>query len=301
MESHPKLKPIDTPTDGIFVAGACQGPKDIPYSVAQGSAAASRAATILSKPKWKIEPTIAAVDQSICQNTRVKCGICEKACPYGAASAPEKQPASVTPAMCHGCGTCVAECPTDAITQMHFTDAQIMSQIHAALETKPEERILGFLCNWCSYAGADLAGTSRFEYPPTMRPIRVMCSGRVDRDFVLEALRLGAGMVLVAACHLPYDCHYISGNVWMTKRMTALKGMLEKLGMSPERLKIDYVSAAEGTKFAALIREMTDQMNALGKEKILAENAKLRPTLEKMLARKKPATQAATPTPTAKS
>jgi heterodisulfide reductase subunit A len=128
-----------------------------------------------------------------------------------------------------------------------------------------------------------------------------MCSGRVDRDFVLEALRLGAGMVLVAACHLPYDCHYISGNVWMTKRMTALKGMLEKLGMSPERLKIDYVSAAEGTKFAALIREMTDLMNALGKERILAENAKLRPTLEKMLARKKPATQTAAPTPTAKS
>jgi heterodisulfide reductase subunit A len=184
---------------------------------------------------------------------------------------------------------------------MHFTDAQIMSQIHAALETKPEEKILGFLCNWCSYAGADLAGTSRFEYPPTMRPIRVMCSGRVDRDFVLEALRLGAGMVLVAACHLPYDCHYISGNVWMTKRMTALKGMLEKLGMSPERFKVDYVSAAEGTKFAALIREMTDQMNALGKDKIMAENAKLKPTLEKMLARKKAEPRAATPTPTAKS
>jgi len=295
MESHPKLKPIDTPVDGIFLAGACQGPKDIPYSVSQGSAAASRAATILSKPKWKIEPIIAVVDQKTCQNTKVKCGICEKVCPYGAASAPEKEPARVTPAMCHGCGTCVAECPTDAITQMHFTDAQIMNQIHAALEQNPEEKILAFLCNWCSYAGADLAGTSRFEYPPTMRAIRVMCSGRVDRDFVLEALRLGAGMVLVGACHLPYDCHYISGNVWMTKRMTALKGMLEKLGMSPDRLRIDYISAAEGVKFSEVNKEMTAQLNALGKEKILAENAKLRPTLEKMLARKK----AATPTPVA--
>jgi coenzyme F420-reducing hydrogenase delta subunit len=111
----------------------------------------------------------------------------------------------------------------------------------------------------------------------------------VDRDFILEAFRQGAGMVLVAACHLPYDCHYISGNVHMTKRMTALKGMLEKLGLSPERLRIDYISAAEGVKFSELIREMTDQMTALGKEKILAENAKLRPTLEKMLARKKAA------------
>jgi len=287
LESHPKLKPIDTAVDGIFLAGACQAPKDIPYSVAQGSGAAGRAATILSKPKWKIEPIIAVVDPKTCQNTRVKCGICEKVCPYGAARAPEKQVAQVLPAMCHGCGTCVAECPTDSITQMHFTDAQIMNQIHAALEKSPEEKILGFLCNWCSYAGADLAGTSRFEYPPTHRAIRVMCSGRVDKDFVLEAFRQGAGMVLVGACHLPYDCHYISGNVWMTKRMQALGGMLQKLGLSPERFRVEYVSAAEGTKFSELVKEMTEQMNALGKDKIVAENAKLRPTLEKMLARKK--------------
>jgi len=287
MESHPKLKPIDTAVDGIFLAGACQAPKDIPYSVAQGSGAAGRAATILSKPRWKIEPIVAVVDPETCQNVRVKCGICEKVCPYGAARAPEKEVASVLPAMCHGCGTCVAECPTNSITQMHFTDAQIMNQIHAALERNPEEKILGFLCNWCSYAGADLAGTSRFEYPPTLRAIRVMCSGRVDRDFVLEALRLGAGMVLVGACHLPYDCHYISGNVWMTKRMQALGGMLQKLGLSPERFRVEYVSAAEGVKFSELIREMTEQMNALGKDKILAENAKLRPVMEKMLAKKK--------------
>jgi heterodisulfide reductase subunit A len=287
MESHPKLKPIDTPVDGIFLAGACQGPKDIPYSVAQGSGAAGRAATILSKSKWQIEPIVAVVDPERCQNTRVKCGICQKACPYGAASAPEGEPARVTPVMCHGCGTCVAECPTDAITQMHFTDEQIMNQVNAALEENPEEKILGFLCNWCSYAGADLAGTSRFEHPPTLRPIRVMCSGRVDRDFVLEAFSKGAGMVLVGACHLPYDCHYISGNVWMSKRMQALKGMLEKLGLSPERFRIDYISAAEGSKFADVITEMTEQMNALGKDKILAENEKLRPIIEKMLARKK--------------
>jgi len=287
MESHPKLKPIDTAVDGIFLAGACQAPKDIPYSVAQGSGAAGRAATILSKAKWKIEPIIAVVDAETCQNVRVKCGICEKVCPYGAARAPEKEVASVLPAMCHGCGTCVAECPTNSITQMHFTDAQIVNQIHAALEKNPEEKILGFLCNWCSYAGADLAGTSRFEYPPTLRAIRVMCSGRVDRDFVFEAFRQGAGMVLVGACHLPYDCHYISGNVWMTKRMQALAGMLQKLGLSPERFRVEYVSAAEGVKFSELVREMTEQMNALGKDKILAENAKLRPVMEKMLAKKK--------------
>jgi heterodisulfide reductase subunit A len=169
---------------------------------------------------------------------------------------------------------------------MHFTDAQILAQIRAALEMNPEEKILAFLCNWCSYAGADLAGTSRFEYSPTIRAIRVMCSGRVDRDFILEAFRLSAGMVLVGACHLPYDCHYISGNYKMKARMDALAPMLNKLGLSPERLRVEYVSAAEGVKFAEVIREMTAQMQALGKEKIKAENAKVKPILENMLKRK---------------
>jgi heterodisulfide reductase subunit A len=286
MESHPKLKPIDTPADGVFVSGGCQGPKDVPYSVSQGMGAASRAATILSKPKWKIQPIVAVVNPSKCRNTKVKCGICAKACPYGAIRAPEGQVAEAISAMCHGCGTCVAECPADAITQKHFTDLQIISQIRAALETNPEEKILAFLCNWCSYAGADLAGTSRFEYPPVIRPIRVMCSGRVDRDFVLEALRLGAGMVLVGACHLPYDCHYISGNYKMKARMDALAPMLQKLGMSPERLHVEYVSAAEGIRFAEIVKNMTAQMHGLGKERIKTENLKMHPLLENMLKRK---------------
>ena len=286
MESHPKLKPIDTPADGIFLAGACQGPKDIPYSVSQGSGAAARAATILSKSSVKIEPIISVVDPEKCRNTRVKCGICARKCPYGAIIAEEGKPAEVRAAMCHGCGTCVAECPSDAITQMHFTDAQIFAQIRAALEKNPEKKILGFCCNWCSYAGADLAGTSRFEYPPNLRIIRVMCSGRVDRDFVLEAFRRGAGMVLIGACHLPYDCHYIDGNWKMTERMKALAKMLEKLGLTPDRFRVEYISAAEGVKFANVIREMAEKMKEIGEERIKAENAKLKPFIDRMLARK---------------
>ncbi|MEE8632658.1 MAG: hydrogenase iron-sulfur subunit, partial [Candidatus Bathyarchaeia archaeon] len=286
MESHPKLKPVDTPADGVFLAGACQGPKDIPYSVAQGSAAAARAATILSKEKWKIEPIVAVVDPENCRNTRVKCGICVKACPYGAIEANEGEAAKVRTATCHGCGTCVAECPADAIQQKHFTDDQIFAQIRTALEKDPEEKILGFLCNWCCYAGADLAGTSRFEYPPLMRPIRIMCSGRVDRDFVLEAFRLGAGMVMVGACHLPYDCHYISGNWKMKARMDALSPMLQKLGLSPQRFRVEYVSAAEGLKFAELMKEMATQLDELGLKRIKEENAKLKPIFDRMLSKK---------------
>ena len=286
MESHPKLKPMDTPVDGIFLAGACQGPKDIPYSVSQGSGAAARAATILSKKTWKIEPIVAVVDPAKCRNVNVKCGICAERCPYGSIEAFEKQPAKVITATCHGCGTCVAECPADAITQKHFTDEQIFAQIRSALEENPEGKILGILCNWCCYAGADLAGTSRFEYPPLIRPVRVMCSGRVDRDFILEALRLGAGMVLIGACHLPYDCHYISGNWKMKARMDALAPMLQKLGLSPQRFRVEYVSAAEGLRFAELMKEMAAQLAELGPEKIKAENAKLKPVLENMLKKK---------------
>jgi coenzyme F420-reducing hydrogenase delta subunit len=102
----------------------------------------------------------------------------------------------------------------------------------------------------------------------------------------MDAFRLGAAGVLIAACHLPSDCHYISGNARMKTRMDALKGMLQKLGLSPERFRIDFVSSAEGEKFAAIVREMTDQMKAIGKEKILAENAKLYPVLDNMMKRK---------------
>ena len=286
FESHPKLKPIDAPVDGIFFAGACQGLKDIPYSVSQGSGAAGRAATILSKKIVEIEPIVAKVNPEKCLHSKANCTICQKVCPYDAPSAPAKTPMVINPAKCHGCGTCVADCPADAITQMHFTDEQIFAQIRSALADNPEEKIMGFLCNWCCYAGADLAGTSRFEYPARIRIIRLMCSGRVDKDFVLEALRLGAGAVFVGACHLPTDCHYIAGNVWMKERTDALHKSLTTQGLSPERFRVSYVSAAEGLIFANIMREMDKQMKELGQERIKEENAKLRPEIEKTLRKK---------------
>ena len=286
LESHPKLKPIDAPVDGIFYAGACQGLKDIPYSVSQGSGAAGRAATILSKDQVEIEPIVATVNPDKCLHSKANCTVCQKVCPYAAPSAPEKTPMVINPAKCHGCGTCVADCPADAITQMHFTDEQIFAQIRAALADKPEEKIMGFLCNWCCYSGADLAGTSRFEYPSRIRVVRVMCSGRVDKDFVLEALRLGAGAVFVGACHLPTDCHYIAGNVWMKERMEKLHDSLTKQGMSPERLHVAYVSAAEGLIFANKMKAMDREIKELGADRIREENDLLRPGIEKILGKK---------------
>jgi F420-non-reducing hydrogenase iron-sulfur subunit len=127
-----------------------------------------------------------------------------------------------------------------------------------------EPKIIGFLCNWCSYAGADLAGVSRIQYPPNIRIIRVMCSGRIDPAFVLEAFKDGADGVLVAGCHLPSDCHYISGNFKALRRINLLKKILEEFGIKPERVRLEWVSASEGDKFATVVRDMVEEIKELG-------------------------------------
>jgi len=128
---------------------------------------------------------------------------------------------------------------------------------------KFEPNIIGFLCNWCSYAGADLAGTSRMKYPPNIKSIRVMCSGRVDPVFILEALKKGADGVLVAGCH-PGDCHYQSGNYKTNRRIKLLKKLLEEMAIDPKRVRFEYVSASEGQKFAQVVTEFVDELKKMG-------------------------------------
>jgi F420-non-reducing hydrogenase iron-sulfur subunit len=126
-----------------------------------------------------------------------------------------------------------------------------------------EPNILGFLCNWCSYAGADLAGTSRMKYPSNLKAIRVMCSGRVDPAFILQALRKGVDGVLIAGCH-PGDCHYQSGNYKTNRRVKILKKLLEELGIDPKRVRFEYVSASEGQKFATVVTEFVAEIKKIG-------------------------------------
>lgn len=126
-----------------------------------------------------------------------------------------------------------------------------------------EPNIVAFLCNWCSYAGADLAGTSRIEYPPNVKIIRVMCSGRVNPMFVVNALQQGADGVLIGGCH-PGDCHYIQGNYFARRRMAVLKKLLDYLGIDEKRVRMTWVSAAEGKKFAEVIKEVTNDIRNLG-------------------------------------
>ena len=134
--------------------------------------------------------------------------------------------------------------------------------------TEFEPKIIGFLCNWCSYAGADLAGVSRIQYPPNIRIIRVMCSGRIDPAFILEAFKDGADGVLVGGCHLPSDCHYISGNFKALRRISLIKKVLGELGIEPERVRLEWISASEGDKFAAVVRDMTEQVKKLGPSQV---------------------------------
>jgi heterodisulfide reductase subunit A len=265
MESHPKLKPVDAPTGGIFFAGCAEYPKDIKDSVTQASAAAARSGVLLSAGKIKIEAITAVVDEEKC----TFCGVCAKVCPFNAIIFEKgaKTPARVIEASCKGCGTCSAECRFDAITMQHFTDRQMYAQIEAILSENPMDKIVTFACNWCSYAGADLAGLSRLQFPANARIIRTMCSGRVKDKFVLHAFKLGAPIVLVSGCHFA-DCHYIDANRWTQKRVEKLWDKLEKLGIRPERLQLEWVSAAEGQKWAKVMKAVEEMRQKVTKEEV---------------------------------
>ncbi|OGC77388.1 MAG: methyl-viologen-reducing hydrogenase subunit delta [candidate division Zixibacteria bacterium RBG_16_50_21] len=126
-----------------------------------------------------------------------------------------------------------------------------------------EPKIVGFLCNWCSYAGADLAGVSRMKMAPNVRPIRVMCSGRVDPTFILKAFASGADGILIGGCH-PGDCHYSEGNYKTLRRSIMLKKMLKDQGIDPNRVRLEWISASEGDKYARIVDEFVQTIKELG-------------------------------------
>ena len=132
-----------------------------------------------------------------------------------------------------------------------------------------EPRIVGFLCNWCSYAGADLAGTSRLKVPANLRVVRVPCSGRINPLFIFKALEEGADGVMVSGCH-PGDCHYISGNRYAKRKLAVLRRLLEWVGIEPERIHFTWLSASEGARYAVEVAEFVDKVRALGRHNPMA-------------------------------
>ncbi len=262
-EAHAKLRPVDTPTKGVFIAGAVESPKDVRESVTQASAASSRASILLNKGQFSVEAITAAVFEDHCS----KCGLCAKVCPFGAISWKKKQVPKVISAACSGCGCCAAECKYGAIEMRHFSDQAIYAQIDAILDEDPQEKVVTFACNWCSYAGADTAGVSRMEYPPSARIIRTMCSARVNPEFVWYAFQKGAPVVLVSGCHYA-DCHYIDANRNTVRRVEGLWDGLGKSGIRPERLLLEWCSAAEGPRWQTIMIETEQKRKTVTLEEL---------------------------------
>jgi heterodisulfide reductase subunit A len=265
IESHPKLKPVDTSSAGVFICGGAESPKDIRDSVIQASAAAGRAAIILQKGRYPIEALSARIMQDLCS----RCGTCVSRCPYGAISQDGTGKYTVMGALCQACGTCAGDCPKDAIYMPNFTNEQIEAQIEKSLAEQPGEKIVAFACAFCSYRGSDLAGVSRMQYPPNARVIRAMCSGRYSVKFAQKAFELGAGAVLYSGCHLPGDCHFQTGNVWMSKREPRIRNWMKRNNIEDERFRVEWVSAGEGKKWQTIMTEMANVVKTARKDALI--------------------------------
>jgi heterodisulfide reductase subunit A len=260
----------------VYFAGFCESPKDIKDSVCQAGASASRAGALLNAGKITVEAITSVIDAEAC----TKCGLCAAVCPYGAIVWKKGEVAMVVEAACAGCGSCGATCQFGAITMRHFTDDQLIAQVRAVLSRNPEDKVFCFACNWCSYAGGDMAGISRIKYPASNRVIRTMCSARVSEEMVLEAFLCGAPVVLVSGCHYA-DCHYINANRQTVKRVQKLWNTLEKAGVRPERLQLEWISAAEGQKFAKVMKQMEELRKTVTKEEIAHAMEALKPKPKK--------------------
>jgi len=259
LEAHPKLRPLETVLDGVFLAGTCQGPKDLPETITQATAAAGKVLGLFAHDHLTLPGLMAVVDPEAC----VGCGICISECPFQAIRLEGEGTAArarVVAAACKGCGVCAGACPTGAVQSLGFTDEMLLAQIDAALAEAPERKILAFCCHWCAYAGADFAGVARLPYPPEVRIIRTMCAGRVGTRLLTHALDRGAGRVLVAGCHPPGDCHYLSGNLRAAARVARLQEKLAARGEDPRRLRLAWISATEGRAFQQLITELAREL-----------------------------------------
>ncbi|GAB4307000.1 MAG: CoB-CoM heterodisulfide reductase HdrA2 [Promethearchaeota archaeon] len=261
LESHLKLRQTEASVRGVYLAGCCQGPKDIPDSVAQAESAAAKVVALLAGGEIELDPRKARVDPKKCDG----CRVCEQVCDFGAVKVVDKL-ARVNVAACTGCGACASACHSGALSIPGFTKDQINAQIDAALAKKTQDpTILAFLCNWCSYAGADLAGTSKIQYPPNLRVVHLMCTAMVDPEYVFRAFARGADGVLVAGCY-PQDCHYATGFEKASTRGRVVRELLEDLGIDQGRFVVESVSAGEGGKFARVVREFVERLSVLGRE-----------------------------------
>lgn len=261
LEDHPKLRSSESIVKGIYLAGCVQGPKDIQDSISHAESAAMKAAKLVKDKEVELDVLVPTINPDIC----IICRLCEQTCDWKAIQFDTTTKRMIVNELnCVGCGTCAGACPTGAIIFHGFTDEQINSQIDTILKHKKEFPLLiGFFCNWCSYAAADLAGTSKIQYPSNIRIIRVMCTGRINPNFVIEAFSKGADGVLVAGCP-PQDCHYRIGFDRAEERVRALHQLMEAFGISKDRLRITSAGAPEAQKIVDEITQFKEHLETLG-------------------------------------
>ncbi len=259
LEKHLKIRPSESSMSGIYLAGMIQGPKDIPSSIAQAESAAAKAIALFSREKIELDPHIVNFDKDRCN----LCRLCEKICMFNALKI-DNDKLKITQVNCTGCGACAAMCPENALYIPGFRKSQILAQIKSILANKSDSPlIIAFLCNWCSYMGADLAGTSKITYPTNVRIIHIMCTAMLDPSLVFESFFNGADGVLIAGCY-PQDCHYETGFIKAKTRYESIKEIIAEAKINEKRVRIESISAGEGEKFAKIISEFKSDIERLG-------------------------------------
>jgi heterodisulfide reductase subunit A2 len=259
QEVHVKLGPLEFATHGVALAGCAKAPMFFKESCEAGLGAAMKASIPMKKGCIETEGIVADIDLTACS----RCGLCSKRCPYQAIRVDADESPAVIKALCKGCGLCAADCPAECIHIVHYTDAQVLAQVDAALEENPGQKIIAFVCHWCALGGVDMAGVSRLQYPANARLIRVMCSARVSLKMMRRAFEAGAAGVLVAGCEFP-TCHYIQGNYAAEARLKRARKKWAKAGLDPEKLWSTWCSAADGPKFANTMRAMAKELKLEG-------------------------------------
>ncbi|RLI81255.1 disulfide reductase [Archaeoglobales archaeon] len=257
--AHPKLRPSETNVKGIFLAGCASGPKDIQDSVSSAGLAAAKASQLIMTGETEFDPYNAYVNEDKC----IGCKICESVCEFNAITVDRK--ARIDPNACTMCGICVAACPMDAIDMGFFSDDGIKAMIDALAEEKnADPLVLVFACWYCSYGAADLAGTAKIQYDPNIRIVRVLCTGRIDPEWVIRALKKGIDGVIIAGCRLG-ECHFKYGNFKAKERIEILKKALEAAGIEPERVHCIWHSSGEGEGIARDFDQFVENLRKIKK------------------------------------